>query len=635
MPFPDPSSQQYYPSPMGPGFSSTGTSNAAMTPVPNARTDTRPGLSLNAASPVTTPEDVSFGNLFKGVGNIVDTITKATDTVIKDDIQKQVYAGVDKIRGEFGVDEATRIAGEGQGIIPPGGKVDKTMPNALQRLGAQVQGLADAHDAGMSDSYYSARLEVLSRRVREQYPGYRPEIDEMFSKATGQIPANTLRAKLNSDVTELQKKMDAKATEYDKFLVSNAGNLPPGYQNMSPAAVKAFVIDSKGFEYRKDELRKPLLTEGPDGIPLTATQRQEKGEAAFTGIATQTVSQIISQGTEGVTSPAQIQKMILDQKLGRAPKWSPDEKAAIVGQLDYYEKTITSAIMFEAMKPHTPGQPGNLLADIRDPKRVQEIVDQALVPVKGMKDALVNQNFGIFGAEKGKIEAIKDAKTLEFMTDPTIVNATVLKNTLGDTGLNSWLTYADKQGKTPLGEIVRGINERTLAQTSMTPSGKTPLFDSLSKRAEKGVAASPAELRSTLSMHVAAATDPEIIKNTPPQNRVNSLTNTYMGLEQLYEKGVIPVKEYRNLLQTTINNNVTKGITDLNNPQLTTTYSEYAQRAFSSAYMNKVGDVNAFVKSPNYEVKWDDTFGRLVSVWTVRSFLVPVSPCRERLLFVT
>lgn len=171
-----------------------------------------------ATRPVPGPAaNTSTELALKTAGTGITGIAKIADEFMQNKVKNEATEGVDSIRDIF--TQTLKTATQPQNTIPApaqtagGAKVDDPslldsnasadvpapIQNGLQRVG--VLNNARIASSGAKDDLYTGQLNSLAVRLRTQYPGYRPYIDEQISQMTGMNPAN---AQINSMLADLK-----------------------------------------------------------------------------------------------------------------------------------------------------------------------------------------------------------------------------------------------------------------------------------------------------------------------------------------------------------------------------------------------------------------------------------------------
>lgn len=383
---------------------SQGTDRASFQPIPEA-----PGTRT-----MSTPDykaDTTYGKLFEGVGDVLNTAVKGTDEAIKGHIKTDLYSQLDAIRDQFGVAKAQ--ADPNQGKILGGAAGEGTpVPPAVNKLGNRVEGLTEAYKSGsLSDSYYWSKMEAEVRQIRAQYPGYRDYIDEKVSGILGTTPANALRRSLLQDVTELAKKQQSMADKWTTFEHTHAGEIlasKPDYFQRKAAGnpysqldteygVAQVKADRQGVEAARAQLallhaKKEL---GSDEAERALTSEMDK-------YVTQTLNS--SMGQFGTQLASAKQKQASGQPL------SAPERQQLEAGFQQFEAQIRNGFQQIQSTPWSPNDPASpsYRVIIKDPNKLKALEDQVFTRVNTLKTALFDGQYGLVDGAGRMNKAILD-----------------------------------------------------------------------------------------------------------------------------------------------------------------------------------------------------------------------------------
>lgn len=189
----------------------------------------------------------AFGSLFENMGNAVTSGVTAADSIIKERIREPLRKELERVRDEeFGVREATEQARDGTpptqargnsesalSLFNPDGSIARApgntgrgSPPGVTRLGAQLQSLNDAYEAGtLSQSYYMARLNAVVSQSKANNRGYEEEIDKTVQATVGVNPANNLRSSMLADLDAFNRANGSQRNQDLQFIAANAEHL--------------------------------------------------------------------------------------------------------------------------------------------------------------------------------------------------------------------------------------------------------------------------------------------------------------------------------------------------------------------------------------------------------------------------
>jgi hypothetical protein len=357
--------------------------------------------------------NTAFGELFEGLGKVVDSGIKTADQANIDQINRELEVSVDAVRGAQGVDAAVNdptVTG-GNGINGASGA--SPTPPAIGVGTSEVARLTEAYKEGkISDTYYFAKIESEARRMRAKFPGYRDEIDQKVSSIIGTNPANALRSSIISDLKAAQSEARSR-TNSDEAIIERGKNYisPEKYQRyISGDKSPAFVAELK-TDIQQQEVKTQSITTMQSQYALRKAQgaaRQEDIEGIATKDATDTVWNILNAGVDaagGVTAAA-LNERIAAMSQGKVP--TPEE----IGQIRTGVAALIQQTELALDKKFSAGfssAPNSSYAsEIRNPERIKQIKELAMAPIRGMEKALTDNNIGMFSYYANQAKLMKD-----------------------------------------------------------------------------------------------------------------------------------------------------------------------------------------------------------------------------------
>jgi hypothetical protein len=220
------------------------------------------------------PTNRAFEFLFEGLGEAVKVGAEAADTTVQEDIADDVYKIYDETNADFGLDAAVVQSQDAMGKTP-------TMPQEIADAEGHWNLLSRAAASGkLKPMHYWGRLENEVKALRQKYPGYRPQIDNIVSSITGATPANALRASLMS---ELDAAQEGKSNDM-KFIDANSDHLSPAsYQRVLSGEVS--VTEAK-LEIQRNRSKKETLAVGAAELAAEAALGKNVSDKAITYGAT-------------------------------------------------------------------------------------------------------------------------------------------------------------------------------------------------------------------------------------------------------------------------------------------------------------------------------------------------------------
>lgn len=171
------------------------------------------------ATELSRPSSLVAGLLGEGV-----KAAGVVDTAIKEGIKNKAYEQVDPQRDQFTsalesvkkqLDNGTLAVGNRKSLLDANASADETpdLPDGVSGGIDRIQQLAQAYGAGspkINDTQYSAATLSIAKQLRAQYPGYREEVDQAVSQASGLPVANSYYQNLMTDINRQLQQMKTK-----------------------------------------------------------------------------------------------------------------------------------------------------------------------------------------------------------------------------------------------------------------------------------------------------------------------------------------------------------------------------------------------------------------------------------------
>lgn len=397
--------------------------------------------------------------LVKGASDLFSATVDAGDKFIKKTIEDEAYNKVDAVREEFGVEAATNLQED---------VTVKQLPNVIARSGEELDLLDRQHRSGkLKTSHYTARLNSISRQLRQKYPAYRTEVDQMISKITGMNPANELVDQLRreSAVTE-------KPDPLRQFIISNksyinegeASAILSGALSLDQATIR---VAGKASAEKQNELRvaqfNASLTEG------------KVDDRMFEETATRDVFQTISIAFTDKDSPvaknvSSMQEAVTNLQAS-LNNGVPDaaQKTALIGQMQQLQGRITAMANEKIVGYQSKGMKASIADSLRT--SVKGIFDS-------MTENITNGNYGALKADAAFIDALQTSDKANVLMIPELRKAAAISSTLGPQTLNTYLSSSN--GKNLAGfELalrkaeLQGVWANGTSVKALTERGKT------------------------------------------------------------------------------------------------------------------------------------------------------------------
>jgi hypothetical protein len=338
----------------------------------------------------------STGVALEGLSEALGIGAKGFDTANMLNAQKEVYDGSRAILQDFipqdeqtaqalGLKGQKALSNEGEGGIFPttGSKV----PAALEKAGSQAQRLQQAFEAGkLGKTYYDLQLETLAKSIKNRYRGYEPEIDQMFSSITGEIPANALRASSLSALQESAKAQNASVNKHQKFVLDNFGAIQDKYPTIEAAlaAPPMDVYNTYGI-YEKQKIDASRLAMGEKMRGVMKGLEADRATSLSGGIGQDYLDAFFKQVTGGTGKS-------IDQLLAQyQDKPLPPEVAGVIEQaLNRFEAAGIARLekLGNEMAPGSNDPADTWRAKVGGPEEWKKHVDAVRAPFARMREII-------------------------------------------------------------------------------------------------------------------------------------------------------------------------------------------------------------------------------------------------------
>lgn len=452
---------------------SQGTDRASLQPLAEV-----PKLSEKYVSP-DYKANTTGGQALSDVGKLETLGVDLADGVIKQNIDDNLNSGINKIRDSFGVAQATNIGsgfadavGQGGNETSLTGATGQT-PTVLKKLGTQVDGLTEAYNQGqLSNSAYYAKMNAYVTQVKQQFPGYSDEVDQMAASKLGVNPANALRSAIQDDVTKLAAKVNAANDKWTTYETSKAGYIHtkwPQYEQMKQdgtAPSQAEVRNVVGNLEARD------LSVASRTAALAADKSTNAAIAdKANDIIAQKASDLASHLTVGLTNSMGIKnasdfnQVLEDIRSGKRPLPTPDEKAQLSGIVATMKQQY--GINFDSFVNATQdahGLPQRPIASYTTPDALAARRAQGMQPILDQEAGLIDGKMGILAQSANWNQASLDAGESDFIRRaPIAATAAAGRKFFGDDGA-MMLTMNEPFIRNASLEPYRQYNQGAMAQ---------------------------------------------------------------------------------------------------------------------------------------------------------------------------
>lgn len=356
--------------------------------------------------------DTSTGEMLQSLADIGKGIVKAGYGMQTTYLEKQLQDKVAQVQKEAGVDQAASLAASGEaptGVLGEANifdttnmKAGKGNPAGVARLGQNISGLQDAYDQGkLSESYYNARLLAIVKEAKNQYPGFKDEIDTIIQKTTGINPANALVRSLRSDMDAAERARAAGASKDETYLNAHLPYMLPSTRakiiagDRSPETVAKAKWEASGSQARQftiEQANRELELEVKAG-------KYDEGKTLKT--AQLTVTEYVNNTFMHSADAAGGAQGILEKIKAHGDKpYTPEEQDQIKAQFQNLSTQTGLGVDNLLAQPQYAQLPENEKKAIRE---------GALSRVATLRDALLNKDTGALTRDANFAEAIQNS----------------------------------------------------------------------------------------------------------------------------------------------------------------------------------------------------------------------------------
>lgn len=160
---------------------------------------------------VRNPQLISGGGqLASGLGKFLDEIVGVGDTFFKNTIENKAKDQVEIVQNASNEQAKAILAsqgtpeGIGQIVAAGSSAIPTQTPSAISAAADTASGWTAAKNMGkVNNTNYEAQMDLITRQIKRDYPGYRDFIDDTMAKLMGHTPANLLHRALDAQLQAL------------------------------------------------------------------------------------------------------------------------------------------------------------------------------------------------------------------------------------------------------------------------------------------------------------------------------------------------------------------------------------------------------------------------------------------------
>jgi hypothetical protein len=555
----------------------------------------------------------ALGELFSGLAGVVTDYSKQKKQAEAKALTTAVQGSVDRLDQQAVPDTPASIfspqqdaSGASEGH--PG------LVSAQDRLGR----LAQAKKTGvMSDLEYATKVAAEAKRLRVLFPDQTDKIDDMFANAVGTSTSNAMRRELLQSIASEDRVRAKEQSDRQDLLKSfpdilGSADLQKSYKDATGQDFNPDNFNMNGLLYVKGRVEKEKsdiqLAQGRANLAETGSkQRADAFYVAGIKQAATLRDRIIGDtfNSKEAVPGTNFKFSDINQTINKyaADGFSPDEITAINQQINQAETVLKQVA--DQMIDGVDKDGNSLRAEIKDPKKLDEIRDTILGPLNIVKESFAGKNADLSTLNIIKIDqqARKDAGE----------NAFLKAN--GGTLLNNLKAFRDNfpEAASAYNQIlVKRLNNQplspeesaTAAKIGMYLDGKSSLHDLLLKY-EEDFSQNKAGVSAGINSWAQTLTSPQV-----PKEEAAKLANSVFSASEhdLLEK--FGEKNPQALFDTLVSPEMTNKLKDTEVFDKYSAWSFAQARAIMKPYRDQMADAQSGLRS--MDIAYDEKTHRFV-----------------------
>lgn len=353
------------------------------------------------------PPNRSSAEAIKGVGEGIASSFKVADELVQQNLRTNIYKKTETLTDQY----TTDLKDEKDSLTKPASSGQWS--NLKQAADTLVSARSNNK---MSETEYRMKVDTLAKDYRGRFPGYTPEIDQIFQEATGsRSTANQLIQSLVGDINTIKTQKD---TYHDKILTKLTSELP----NLGPIGPTLIqqLHDNKISPLEAMQKAQPILAAKSD-LELTRLQLSvgnEKLETqhklardAFGTYAVSETKSAVDHIMLHLTDGGDMALSQFYQKI-RSGAYQPkaQDMAAAVTALNGYTEQLRTHLVSEALEKKTDaqGRPTKSWMELAGPDIVNEEIDKAIKGIMTpIQESFSSNNTGLALAQARANTAIE------------------------------------------------------------------------------------------------------------------------------------------------------------------------------------------------------------------------------------
>lgn len=411
------------------------------------------------SQPISQPEaDKSKGILLAGAGETITDTARLGENIEENYLKEKVHAGVDALRdtttAAYESIRRAQIAG-----VPPDPRAVKTagftgtlagnntpeLPEALQAGLDKATTLALAKSQGRgNDTLYTGALNALSKQLRQEYPGHVDFIDEQIARISGKNPANAYMDNLLTDINRagtgqdvFQKMLVQKVSEnygnpeVQKWWLALQHGIPNAMGGLTNAVMGAERIKAQNEQWKAIQ----AMTKADLEADKTVAETQYEIRAQ------QTMAQHMNPVLDvpQLSSPQTVQRLIEDSLSGSGVVLTAKQHNDLLSNM-------TAARSQAAADLQKVADQEGYSSRMRDPGKVDAIMNRQLAYIDRTIDMLKNKDYGSLFEAKRTVEAMQSDTAKQMATNRDLGEWLRMSKVLQDNVGPQWTNYIDALG---------------------------------------------------------------------------------------------------------------------------------------------------------------------------------------------
>lgn len=358
--------------------------------------------------------DNTYGKIFAGVGDVLDTTTQGLDKAIKIDSEQQLRSRLESVRDQFGVAQASgdpnvaKALGFGGSDALMGTEIPSAVGIASNRLGTKLEGLKARYMNGdLQNSAYWSRAEAEVRAVRAQYKGYESHIDQKSAEILGTIPANALRQSVLQDVDQLFKKMQSASDKQTAFYHQNGEIIAQYYPDFNSMRVNG---TAPSYSYIEDLVARHKADDAVMDRKLKGLNLEDKTDAAnvnrISAVASEQSTTVVNramqaglnQAMAGFSGNFQDYIKSLQDKATNGTPLTPQELEKARNGISQLRTNIQLNLETRFNQPWSDNDPTSKSMNFyfsKNPGRKEQLLKSAMAPIDALEAGITNPQTGL------------------------------------------------------------------------------------------------------------------------------------------------------------------------------------------------------------------------------------------------